>query len=278
MGIPKNRTALKEFEEFKEEGEAKYVISSCYGISPAFPGRSSPTRPLLLPWPTAVQVALLLSLFFSLRVPRPDLASHLGAKSHDGQRFRARARSLRGMRLLFHPTTLCRDQIGILRDRSFQKSIGRMAARKPGVFDVDGTLTAPRKVITPQMLEFMRQLRESLKSFLGEDKLKEFINFTLHYIAGLDISIKRIAAKKSMMNLKNMIRHVVVLVHNIRPKMISVLREKFAHMDLTFSIGGQISFDGGNDYEIYESERTVGHTVTSPDDTAAQCRSLFLGN
>ncbi|URE41955.1 phosphomannomutase [Musa troglodytarum] len=164
MGIPKNRTALKEFEEFKEEGEAKYVISSCYGISPAFPGRSSPTRPLLLPWPTAVQVALLLSLFFSLRVPRPDLASHLGAKSHDGQRFRARARSLRGMRLLFHPTTLCRDQIGILRDRSFQKSIGRMAARKPGVFDVDGTLTAPRKVITPQMLEFMRQLREVTKS------------------------------------------------------------------------------------------------------------------
>lgn len=32
-------------------------------------------------------------------------------------------------------------------------------------------------------------------------------------------------------------------VHNIRPKMVSVLREKFAHMNLTFSIGGQISFD-----------------------------------
>jgi len=32
---------------------------------------------------------------------------------------------------------------------------------------------------------------QSLKSFLGEDKLKEFINFTLHYIADLDIPIKR---------------------------------------------------------------------------------------
>jgi hypothetical protein len=32
-------------------------------------------------------------------------------------------------------------------------------------------------------------------------------------------------------------------VHNIRPKMVSVLREKFAHLELTFSIGGQISFD-----------------------------------
>lgn len=32
-------------------------------------------------------------------------------------------------------------------------------------------------------------------------------------------------------------------VLNIRPKMVSVLREKFAHLNLTFSIGGQISFD-----------------------------------
>jgi hypothetical protein len=32
-------------------------------------------------------------------------------------------------------------------------------------------------------------------------------------------------------------------VHNIRPKMVSVLRERFTHLNLTFSIGGQISFD-----------------------------------
>ncbi|XP_042964143.1 phosphomannomutase-like isoform X3 [Carya illinoinensis] len=157
-----------------------------------------------------------------------------------------------------------------------------MAVRKPGLialFDVDGTLTAPRKAVTPKMLEFMGELRKvvtvgvvggsdlskiseqlgktviddydyvfsenglvahkdgklvgtqkgawlfaeltsssfllicpdepsragstmrldlrvqnlavdsglSLKSMLGEDKLKEFINFTLHYIADLDI-------------------------------------------------------------------------------------------
>ncbi|CAL9174562.1 unnamed protein product [Musa hybrid cultivar] len=247
-----------------------------------------------------------------------------------------------------------------------------MAARKPGVialFDVDGTLTAPRKVITPPMLEFMRDLREvvtvgvvggsdlvkiteqlgktvmndydyvfsengllahkngeligrqSLKLFLGDDRLKEFINFTLHYIADLDIPIKRgtfIEFRSGMLNVSPIGRNCSQeerdefekydKVHNIRPQMVSVLREKFAHMDLTFSIGGQISFDvfpqgwdktyclkyldeyqeihffgdktykGGNDYEIYGSERTVGHTVTSPDDTAAQCRSLFLEN
>ncbi|KAH7577887.1 hypothetical protein JRO89_XS01G0311900 [Xanthoceras sorbifolium] len=261
-----------------------------------------------------------------------------------------------------------------------------MAARKPGLialFDVDGTLTAPRKVVTPKMLEFMRELKkvvtvgvvggsdlikiseqlgnsvvndydyvfsengllahkdgkligtqsiynglmgcgfsfylQSLKSFLGEEKLKELINFTLHYIADLDIPIKRgtfIEFRSGMINVSPIGRNCSQeerdeyekydKVHNIRPKMVSVLREKFAHLNLTFSIGGQISFDvfpqgwdktyclkyldgfqeihffgdktykGGNDHEIFESERTVGHTVTSPDDTMEQCKALFL--
>ncbi|KAG9441123.1 hypothetical protein H6P81_016977 [Aristolochia fimbriata] len=245
-----------------------------------------------------------------------------------------------------------------------------MASRKPGLlalFDVDGTLTAPRKAVTPNMLEFMKKLREvvtvgvvggsdlvkiseqlgrtvikdydyvfsenglvahregkligtqSLKMFLGEEKLKEFINFTLHYIADLDIPIKRgtfIEFRSGMINVSPIGRNCSQeerdefekydKVHNVRSKMVSVLREKFAHLNLTFSIGGQISFDvfpqgwdktyclrfleefdeihffgdktykGGNDYEIYESERTVGHTVTSPEDTAAQCTALFL--
>lgn len=33
---------------------------------------------------------------------------------------------------------------------------------------------------------------------------------------------------------------------------------------------------GGNDYEIYESELTIGHTVTSPEDTRKQCTELFM--
>ncbi|KAK6918415.1 Phosphomannomutase [Dillenia turbinata] len=244
-----------------------------------------------------------------------------------------------------------------------------MAATKPGVialFDVDGTLTAPRKVATPKMLQFMRELRkvltvgvvggsdlvkiseqlgssvlddydyvfsenglvahkdgkligtQSLKSFLGEDKLKEFINFTLHYIADLDIPVKRgtfIEFRSGMLNVSPIGRNCSQeerdefekydKVHGIRTEMVSVLRKKFAHLNLTFSIGGQISFDvfplgwdktyclrylkefneihffgdktykGGNDHEIYESELTVGHTVTSPEDTVQQCIALF---
>ncbi|GMP43246.1 hypothetical protein CsSME_00012682 [Camellia sinensis var. sinensis] len=245
-----------------------------------------------------------------------------------------------------------------------------MAARKPGLialFDVDGTLTAPRKAVTPDMLKFMQELRkvvtvgvvggsdlvkiseqlgnsvindydyvfaenglvaykdgkligtQSLKSYLGEEKLKEFINFTLHYVADLDIPIKRgtfIEFRSGMLNVSPIGRNCSQeerdefekydKVLNIRPKMVSVLREKFAHLNLTFSIGGQISFDvfpqgwdktyclryvddfheihffgdktykGGNDHEIYESERTMGHTVTSPEDTVKQCTALFL--
>ncbi|CAH2041024.1 unnamed protein product [Thlaspi arvense] len=220
-----------------------------------------------------------------------------------------------------------------------------MAARKPGLialFDVDGTLTAPRKVVTPEMLKFMQELRKvvtvgvvggsdlvkiseqlgksvindydyvfsenglvaiRMASSLGPSKLlevkgKEFINYTLHYIADLDIPIKRgtfIEFRSGMLNISPIGRNCSQeerdefekydKVHNIRPKMVSVLREKFAHLNLTISIGGQISFDvfpqgwdktyclrylddfqeihffgdktykGGNDHEIYESER-----------------------
>ena len=89
--------------------------------------------------------------------------------------------------------------------------------------------------------------------------------------------------------------------------MIVALREKFPDMGLTYSVGGQISFDmfpvgwdktyclnfiadgeydeihffgdktfeGGNDHEIFSHGRVIGHTVTSPEDTVTQCHALF---
>ncbi|KAK3530700.1 hypothetical protein QTP86_032189 [Hemibagrus guttatus] len=94
----------------------------------------------------------------------------------------------------------------------------------------------------------------------------------------------------------------------IREKFVAVLKEQFGGRGLAFSIGGQISFDvfpegwdkryclgivekdvyqtihffgdktkpGGNDYEIYTDPRTVGHEVTSPDDTWRICEELFF--
>merc|ERR1711959_584501 len=86
--------------------------------------------------------------------------------------------------------------------------------------------------------------------------------------------------------------------HKVRAKLIDVLKEKFADLNLHYSIGGQISIDvfpkgwdktyclqfikdkykniyfigdktmeGGNDYEIYNDKLTEGFTVKSPDDT-----------
>ena len=98
------------------------------------------------------------------------------------------------------------------------------------------------------------------------------------------------------------------LANNVRKNMVKAMENKFAHLNLKYSIGGQISFDvfpkgwdktyclnfikaedydeihffgdktfeGGNDYEIFTHERTIGHTVTSPEDTIQQCKSLFF--
>ena len=33
---------------------------------------------------------------------------------------------------------------------------------------------------------------------------------------------------------------------------------------------------GGNDHEIFEDARTIGHKVTCPDDTMKICRELFF--
>jgi len=94
----------------------------------------------------------------------------------------------------------------------------------------------------------------------------------------------------------------------VRAAFVKVLQEKFADYGLTFSIGGQISFDvfpngwdktyalrhvenegfeeihffgdktfkGGNDYEIFSDPRTVGHTVTSPADTVNVLKDLYF--
>ncbi|XP_049869312.1 phosphomannomutase [Pectinophora gossypiella] len=92
------------------------------------------------------------------------------------------------------------------------------------------------------------------------------------------------------------------LVHKVREKFVEALQQEFANCNLTFALGGQISVDvfptgwdktyclnhvasdnydeihffgdktspGGNDYEIYTDHRTMGHTVTSPEDTQQQ--------
>ncbi|CAH2306750.1 phosphomannomutase 2 [Pelobates cultripes] len=95
---------------------------------------------------------------------------------------------------------------------------------------------------------------------------------------------------------------------HFRETFVAELQKQFVGKGLTFSIGGQISFDvfpigwdktycldilekdgfskiyffgdktvqGGNDYEIYTDARTIGYSVTSPSDTMRLCKELFF--
>ncbi|XP_046362305.1 phosphomannomutase 2-like [Haliotis rufescens] len=96
--------------------------------------------------------------------------------------------------------------------------------------------------------------------------------------------------------------------NNVRQKFVDALREEFKDAGLVFAIGGQISIDvfpqgwdkrfclqflekdnfkeihffgdktmkGGNDHEIFADSRTIGHTVTSPEDTRKQVTELIF--
>lgn len=167
----------------------------------------------------------------------------------------------------------------------------------------------------------------SFIQWIGEARYKELVNFILHYIADLDIPVKRgtfVEFRNGMINVSPIGRNANLqerlafekydLEHGIRPAFIEKLKEKFAHVDLTYSIGGQLSFDvfptgwdktyclrhiedeakkpngieyktihffgdktskGGNDWEIYTDPRVTGHSVKDPDETRRILKELF---
>ncbi|EIW58767.1 eukaryotic phosphomannomutase [Trametes versicolor FP-101664 SS1] len=161
---------------------------------------------------------------------------------------------------------------------------------------------------------------EAFIKYVGEERYKVLVNFILHYLADIDIPIKRgtfIEFRNGMINVTPIGRNATIQerldfqaydkIHGIRPAFVKVLQEKFADYGLTFSIGGQISFDifpngwdktfclrhvadeafdeihffgdktyqGGNDYELFVHPGVVGHTVKNPEDTVAQLKEIF---
>ena len=166
----------------------------------------------------------------------------------------------------------------------------------------------------------------SFINWLGEEKYKKLVKFCLRYIADLDIPIQRgtfVEFRNGMINVSPIGRNASVdernayqtfdLANGIREKFVAALKKEFPDYGLTYSIGGQISFDvfptgwdktfclkhveneekltgikydqihvfgdkcfpGGNDHEIYEDPRTIGHEVKDPDDTMRILRELF---
>lgn len=98
--------------------------------------------------------------------------------------------------------------------------------------------------------------KQSIQKHLGEINLKRFINFSLRYIADLEIPVKRgtfIDFRNGMINVCPIGRQCTYEErlefnkyddeHLIRQKMIEAFKKEFTDVDLTFSIGGQISID-----------------------------------
>jgi len=98
--------------------------------------------------------------------------------------------------------------------------------------------------------------KQSIQKHLGEANIKRIINFCLHYIADLDIPIKRgtfIDFRNGMINIcpigrqctyeERLVFHKYDNEQQIRIKMIEALKKEFADVDITFAIGGQISVD-----------------------------------
>jgi len=163
--------------------------------------------------------------------------------------------------------------------------------------------------------------KQSIHKHLGEQTLQRFINFVLKYLSELELPFKRgtfIEFRNGMLNVCPIGRQCTRdernffadydTEHNVRSTMIKKLEEEFHDIDLTYSIGGQISFDvfprgwdksyalqfvtnatdysqihffgdkteaGGNDYEIFIDARTIGHKVCSPYDTKKILTELF---
>lgn len=162
----------------------------------------------------------------------------------------------------------------------------------------------------------------SIIDHLGEDNIKRIANWTLRYLSGVEVPKKRgtfFEFRSGMINISPIGRscsrperdefEAYDKIHNIRATMVEAMKAEFADLKLTFSIGGQISFDvfpegwdktyclrylpeetftevhffgdktfpGGNDYEIFSHPRIFGrHTVTGPDHTRELCQKLFF--
>lgn len=162
---------------------------------------------------------------------------------------------------------------------------------------------------------------QSFIDWIGNEQYNKLVVFILKYLSEIELPVRRgtfIEFRNGMINVSPVGRNASTqerneyekfdLANDVRKKMVEALKAEFPHLALTYSIGGQISFDvfptgwdktyclqhienegfknihffgdktykGGNDYEIYEDERTIGHSVKSPDDTIRILKELFF--
>ncbi|TRY88423.1 hypothetical protein DNTS_018322 [Danionella cerebrum] len=175
------------------------------------------------------------------------------------------------------------------------------------VFAENGTVQyKDGKLISKQVKSASRHERPStvtaIQNHLGEELLQELINFCLRYMGLLKLPKKRCTLEERIEFSE------IDKREKIREKFVAALQEEFAGKGLRFTRGGLISFDifpegwdkrlclevleqegfeaiyffgnetslGGNDYEIFEDPRTIGFSVSCPEETAQICREIFF--
>ncbi|CDS12638.1 Putative Phosphomannomutase [Lichtheimia ramosa] len=205
--------------------------------------------------------------------------------------------------------------IGFVGGSDLSKQVEQLGASVTQDFDycfAENGLTAYR--LGEQMAS------QSFIEWIGDEEYNKLVNFILRYIADMDLPKKRgtfIEFRNGMINVSPIGRNCsreernefekFDLERGLRRKFVEDLKAAFSHLDLTYSIGGQISFDvfptgwdktyclrhlekegfktihffgdktfkGGNDYEIYNHPDVTGHSVTCPEDTMAILKELF---
>lgn len=166
----------------------------------------------------------------------------------------------------------------------------------------------------------VEQASQSFINWIGEEEYNKLAVFVLKYLSSIDLPKRRgtfLEFRNGMINISPIGRNASTeernefekfdKEHQVRAKFVEALKKEFSHLKLTFSIGGQISFDvfptgwdktyclqhvqkdgfkeihffgdktfeGGNDYEIYVDDRTIGHSVTCPEDTVKILNEIF---
>lgn len=162
--------------------------------------------------------------------------------------------------------------------------------------------------------------KQDLVQKMGEKNIKDFVNFCMKYMAGIDLPKKRgtfIEFRTGLINLCPVGRNcsqaerdefaAFDAEHKVREQFVEALQKEFEYMKLRFVIGGQISIDvfpegwdkrfclnilekdgfktihffgdrafpGGNDYEAYMDDRTIGHKVKNPEETMQLLKEIF---
>jgi phosphomannomutase len=122
-----------------------------------------------------------------------------------------------------------------------QEQLGTAQINVTSLFDFcfpENGLTAFKSGVALETTSFIK--------WIGEEPYKELVKFILHYVADLDIPIKRgtfIEFRNGMINVSPIGRNASIqerldyqkydLEHNIRAKFVEALKEKFPDLGLT---------------------------------------------